>query len=194
MPEQTDPEHGAEPIFGLRLTNIPIIKVQLELDHYHTLLQDDQFRKKLANQRDPIDIGHLVWRGLPKDLLTYFLQRGILAVEACVDAAVEYQAAAEGRLDEDFRTARANIWNGRSGSANVFYNRLPGLLDARYMLCNADAALWLHTKRFYREIRNPLAHGMQLSQPKPESVLQALSFLMELMAWIDGWRFWPPIP
>jgi hypothetical protein len=194
MPQQTDPEHGAEPLFDLRLTNIPIIKVQQELDHYHTLLQDDQFRRKLANQRDPIDIGHLVWRGLPKDLLTYFLQRGILAVEACVDAAVEYQAAAEGRFNEDFRTARANIWNGRAGSANVFYNRLPGLLDARYMLCNADAALWLRTKRFYREIRNPLSHGMQLSQPKPESVLQALSFLMELMAWIDGWRFWHPIP
>jgi hypothetical protein len=74
------------------------------LGYYRTLLQDDEFRSKLANQCDPIDIAYLVWRGLPKNLLTYFLHRGVLAVEACIDAAVEYQAAAEGRLN---RSARA---------------------------------------------------------------------------------------
>ncbi len=74
------------------------------------------------------------------------------------------------------------------------YNRLPGLLNERYKLCNADAGLWLRTKRFYREIRNPLFHGMQLSQPAPDAVSQALAFLMELMAWIDTWCGWHRIP
>ncbi len=109
MVENAELRPSDQPTFGLRLINIPIINVRRELFDFCALLRDENFLKKLANQREPIDIGYLVWRGLPKNMLTYFLQRGILAVEACVDAAVEYQATAEGRFDEAFRQSRSTL-------------------------------------------------------------------------------------
>ena len=180
-------------LFDLETANIPIINVQQELRYYHSLLQDKGFRTRFANVREPIDIGHIVWRGLPKDLLTYFVQRGVLAVEASLDAAVEYQAQAEHRFDDEFRRKRSTVWNG-GGSATVYYNRLPGLLSDRYKLCNSNRELWDRTKQFYSELRNPLFHGSQLYHPRPESVLQAFDFLTELFTWIDTWCSWHRFP
>jgi hypothetical protein len=180
-------------LFDLQTSNIPIINVQQELTYYHSLRQDETFRARFANVREPIDIGHIVWRGLPKDLLTYCVQRGILAIEASVDAAVEYQAQVEGRFDDEFRRARSTVWNS-GGSATVYYNRLPGLLSDRYKLCNNNRELRDRTKQLYSELRNPLFHGSQLYHARPESVLQAFDFLRELLTWIDTWCSWHRFP
>ena len=176
-------------LFGVEIGNIPIINVQQELDTYRVLLRDEEFVAKLGRVGQPIDIGLLEWRDLPKNLLTYMVQRGILAVEATVDAAVDYQAAFEKHHDDAFAAKRAAVWNG-GGSANTYYNKLPGLLNPRYMLCNADRDLWATTKRFYSEIRNPLFHGYQLSQPKPTSVSEILEYLGRMMEWIETWCAW----
>ena len=159
----------AERLFGIEIANIPIIDVQQELDWYRALIRDEGFRARLGIVGHEIDIGRLVWRDLPKDLLTYMVQRGILAVEACVDAAVEYQAHFEGLRGQEFIDKRKAVWSS-GGSANTYYNRLPGILNAKYMLCNCDQELWGKTKQFYSEIRNPLFHGYQPCQPNPDSV------------------------
>jgi len=116
------------------------------------------------------------------------LQRGILTMEALIDAAVDYQAGVEGRLDDAFRRGRHDIWKG--GGADTYYNRLPGLLSERYKLCNHNRQLWITTKQFYSELRNPLFHGSQLYHPTPESLLQVFDFLAELQRWINAWCSW----
>ena len=179
-----------ERLFGVQIANIPIINVQRELAFYRALLRDEEFLAKLGKVGEPIDIGHLEWRDLPKNLLTYMVQRGILAVEATVDAAVDYQAAFEKRHDAAFAAKRAVVWNGGGSAANTYYNKLPGFLNPRYMLCNSDRDLWATTKRFYSEIRNPLFHGYQLSQPRPTSVLEILDYLGTMMQWIETWCAW----
>ena len=176
-------------LFGVEIGNIPIINVQQELDLYRVLIRDEEFLVKLGMVGEPIDIGQLEWRGLPMHLLTYMVQRGILAVEASVDAAVDYQAAIEKHHDAAFAKKRAAIWNG-GGSANTYYNKLPGLLNPRYMLCNSDRDLWATTKRFYSEIRNPLFHGYELSSPRPNSVSEILDYLAAMMHWIETWCVW----
>lgn len=84
------------PIFGLKVSNLPIVNVRNEFGAYLALLSDEAFLMKLQNVRNPIEMPLLIWRDLPKNLLTFMLQRAILGVESCVSAAVEYRLEAPG--------------------------------------------------------------------------------------------------
>jgi hypothetical protein len=141
-------------------------------------LADDEFRKKLSNLRDPIDTPYLTWKGLPKSLLTYFLQRAILGVEACVSASTAWEAKARGLFTDELAQKLEDPFRLRGqGNADVFYNRLPGLLDREYALEHCDPALWATTKQFYKDIRNPLFHRYQLHRPEPAQVSEAVALL-----------------
>jgi hypothetical protein len=143
------------------------------------------------NMRNPIETPYLIWKGLPKDLLTYFLQRAVLGVEACVSAAAGWEATrarpSHGRAcAEDGRP----ISVAGHGTADAFYNRLPRLLDREYALERCDPRLWATTEQFYQEIRNPLFHGYQLYHPEVEQVSEAFALLDSVQAWIETWCRW----
>jgi hypothetical protein len=46
------------------------------------------------------------------------------------------------------------------------------------------------TRQFYREIRNPLFHGHQLSRAEAEQVSEAVALLDSVQAWIETWCCW----
>jgi hypothetical protein len=178
-------------LFGLAIANIPIINIQEEFRTHKALLADDEFRKKLLNMRNPVETPYLIWKGLPKDLLTHFLQRAILGVEACVSAAAEWEATARGLFTVDLAQKMEDPFRlGGRGTADALYNRLPTLLDQEYALERCDPRLWSTTKQFYREIRNPLFHGYQLYHPGAEQVSEAFALLDSIQAWIETWCRW----
>jgi len=172
------------------LENIPIVNIQEEVTTHKALLADDEFRKRLLNIRDPVETPYLIWKGLPKNLLTYFLQRAILGVEACVSAAAWEARALDLFTDELAQKMEDPFRLRGQGTADVFYNRLPGLLDPEYALERCDPRLWATTKQFYKEIRNPLFHGYQLYRPEAEQVSEALALLDSVQAWIETWCRW----
>ena len=173
-------------LFGLAVENIPIVNIQEEFETHKALLADDEFRKKLLNMRDPVETPFLIWKGLPKNLLTYFLQRATLGVEACVSAAAKWEATARGLLTDELAQKMEDPFRLHGqGTADVFYNRLPGVLDQEYALERCDPRLWATTQQFYREIRNPLFHGYQLCRPEAEQVSEAVALLDSIQAWID---------
>lgn len=178
-------------LFGLAVVNLPIINIQEEFRIHKALLADDEFREKLHNMRHPVETPYLIWKGLPKDLLTYFLQRALLGVEACVSAAAEWEATARGVFTDELASKMEDPFRLRGrGTADVLYNRLPSLLDKEYSLERCDPPLWATTKQFYKEIRNPLFHGHQLYHPGAEQVSQALVLLDSIQAWIESWCRW----
>jgi hypothetical protein len=129
-------------LFGLAFENISIINIQEEFMTHKTLLADDEFRKKLLNIRNPVETPYLIWKGLPKNLLTYFLQRAVLGVEACVSAAVSWEAGALHLLTDELRQKVENPSSLGGGTAESVYNRLPGLLDQAHALRCCDPSLW----------------------------------------------------
>jgi hypothetical protein len=178
-------------LFGLALANIPINNIQEEFATHRDLLADDEFRKNLLNTRNPVETPYLIWKGLPKDLLTYFLQRAVLGVEACVSAAVGWEARARGLLTDELAQKMEDPFRLRGhGTADAFYNRLPGLLDPEYVLERCDPRLWATTEQFYKEIRNPLFHGYQLYHPEVGQVSEAFALLDSVQAWIETWCRW----
>ena len=47
--------------------------------------------------------------------------------------------------------------------------------------------LWNTVQQFYREIRNPVFHGSQLTDVKPEPLRCAFRMFDNIFKWIDSW-------
>ena len=178
------------PIFDLNVANLPIVNVRGEFDCYLEKLSDAAFVEGLRYVRNPVELPTITWKDLPKNLLTFMLQRSILGVEACAAAAVEYRLAALGRFD----AAMARKLNDpvklpgpRGGMADVFYNKMPAVIDPALQLRLCSPQLWETVKRFYKEVRNPLFHGYQLHMANPANVRDALLMFKEVYAWMDTW-------
>jgi hypothetical protein len=175
--------------FGVEFSNLPIINVREEFAQYLKLLHDPQFCAGLLKVRQPVELPTLTWRGLPKDALTYMLQRAILGVEACISAAVDYELHLRQMITpkisgymEDPNTAP-----GPRGTAQMYYNNLPAIVDPSYALKTKHPALWERVRRFYHEVRNPLFHGYQLHNPRVDSVIPLFEMLSDLYVWMDSW-------
>ena len=143
---------------------------------------------------EPVELPGLTWRGLPHDALTYMLQRAILSVEACV-AVAAYEEVHTRDLDTPERLAYIEDPNsapGKRGMAESFYNNLPALVDPGFALQSVDEALWERTKAFYKEVRNPLFHGYQISHPSLDAVIPLFGLLEAVYEWMDSW--WQAFP
>ena len=177
-----------EPLFGLRLQNIPLINLRMEFSYHFKLLSDPTFCEKFPSADAPIQTEYLIWNGMPGDFLTLITQRAILGVESYLPGAVQHQAAKKGLLNQDFAKRIKNPFSLRGGSAvNNYYHCLPSLVDPSWSLKVADPLLWGITLRFYKEIRNPLFHGNQIDDPKVNGTPLLFQFIDKLYKWIDSW-------
>jgi hypothetical protein len=178
-----------DPIFGLKVSNLPPVNVRSEFESYLALLADDAFLLKLRYVREPIELPLFTWRDLPKNLLTFMLQRSILGVESCVGAAVEYRLALVGRFDDEIAVKLNDPFKlpGLRGTAETFYNNMPALINPKLQLRVKQPDLWIVVSQFYKEVRNNLFHGYQLQQPHPANVLAAMKMLESVYVWMDLW-------
>ena len=183
-------------IFDLRVSTVPMLNVRMELNRNRRILSDPEFRAQVVQWRfgNPIHAQYVVWGGEPSVLLTWFLQRSIIGLEAYIPSAVFMAAMHYGRLGPDVAKAIHDPFSLRgSSAANTFYNRLPGLVDVDFRMIRARASVWKKMCRFYDEVRNPLFHGSQLHTEGHghgetlDSVLKAFDLFLDAYRWVDWW-------
>jgi hypothetical protein len=178
-----------DPIFGLKVQNLSIINIRKEFGAYLAALSDDIFVSGISMIR-PVEFPLFTWRGLPMGALTVVLQRSVLGVESCVSAAVEYQLTARRMLTDETAALlndAGNLPGKRRGMADAFYNKLPALVDPSLRLEIMEPELWASVKQFYREVRNPLFHGYELSTINAAGAREALEMLARVYMWMDSW-------
>lgn len=182
---------NSEKLFGLELSNIPLINLRNEFNIFYIELCNKDFRSQFSGLVKPIESRYLTWYGMPSDFLTLVLQRGILGVESYLSASVLAEAALRGILRKENASIFKNPFRlGGRSTADNYYNRLPAVVDRKISLKICNPGLWKTTIRFYSEIRNPLFHGNEIDRNNVEGVLCAYQFLADIYDWIDSWH--PP--
>lgn len=176
---------------NIKLRQIPIINLRLEVSNYMGLFNNDEFCSqfnRVRKKNDSINTIYESWYGRSELLLTQILRQSILNIESAVCSCVYFLSAFKGMQNERIIEAVKNPFTlgGRSTAINV-YDRLPALIDENFKLSIMNYELWLETKDFYQEIRNPLFHGKELTENNPKNVQFILEFILKLFKWLDTW-------
>lgn len=183
-------------IFNLKVSAVPLLNGRMEFNRNRRILGAAEFRNQIFQWKfgDPIHADYIIWGGEPSGLLTWFLQRAIIGLEAYVPPAVFTAAIHYGRSSADVISAKKQRFSLRSGTgANTLYNRLPGLVDPDFRMIRARGSVWKNVNRFYEEVRNPLFHGSQLHTDGHkhgetlDAVLKAFDLFVDVYEWVDWW-------
>jgi hypothetical protein len=175
------------PTFGVKLSNVPIINLRNEFRVHYKLARE---HKLLPPPGKPVafQTPYLIWRAVPEAGATLLLMRILLSVEAYVSFAAEFGGAERGLLTPEFKQACRNPFGlGRAGTAHSYYNLLPSLIESSLAMRHSAPTTWLATKAFYKEIRNPLFHGHDLSEVTPEQYASLFEHVANVYRWVDGW-------
>ena len=174
-----------------KLSNIPLWNLLEEFFLLRSTLASEEFRTQLRDAgAKPIRTPLFEWFGLADDLLTLIVQRSILGVESYVSGAVWMEI---GRYNTRTRELSEMIGNPfkiarGAGTAMSYYHHLPSLLSEELSLRKKEPALWQRVETFYRDVRNPLFHGMQFDRADPDEITDCLSFIQEIYDWIRTWH------
>jgi len=179
------------PLFGLKLSNIPLLNLRMEFNQHYALIHDREFDSHFKGAIRPIKSPYFLWLAMPSDFLTLLLQRAILGIESYIAGAVYMGAGERGKLTPEVAKKLNNPFSlgARSAVDNV-YDRLPRIASPEFSLKAMNKPLWESNRLFYTKIRNPLFHGKQIDKPNPEAVRLAFCHLAQLYEWVDAW--YPP--
>jgi hypothetical protein len=177
---------------ALKLTNIPIYNLLNEFFRWNQEIRSEEFKRQFAiGQRQPIKTSMLIWGGMPSDLLSLILQRTILGLESYVVAAVWFELGVSGRLTPELNKVVRNpfsITPRQRGTAACYYNALPGILDPKNALEQANNPLWHEIKGFYKDVRNKILHGHQIGSHEPSALFGPFDMIHSTYEWIDTWH------
>jgi hypothetical protein len=174
--------------FGVTLSNIPHINLRNEFARYYNALKEDEFIAQFEGTIKPIKTPYMIWFGMPDDLITFILQRAILGVESYLSGAVYIELLGRGFLKINLHLLRNPFGLGGKGTVENFYHRLPSLIDKTYSLKLYNNELFQKTVIFYKEVRNPIFHGNNLSNRDIKGLRRLFDYLFEIYAWIDNWH------
>lgn len=173
---------------NLKLTTIPLMNLRYEFIKYYDLLQDENFQNQFGQGRRVIVAPPFQWHGFQNELLTWILQKAILSLESYVCTAASLASMSTGKRSPEVVQGIENPFRlGKNGTADNFYNKLPGLIDPEIRLSNYDSELFKKVKAFYRDVRNPLFHGKQLADDNPKSLIPTFELLKSVFDWIEWW-------
>ena len=180
---------SAAPPFGLAFGNIPLINLRDEFKATQNFLKSPEAEDCLKPPVRPIQTPSFIWEGMPADFMTLILQRSILGIEAYLPGVLFFASATLGVASKDLITKIRNpsSFGSKLMAANV-YHRMPASVHEELSLKHFDQKLYERTVSFYREIRNPIFHGKQLSNPGIEGLRAAFAHIAHLYEWIDSWH------
>lgn len=180
-----------DPVFDLSFSNIPSVNLRLEFDRTYEFVRSTEAERGLKHTATPIDASTMRWHGMPEDLFTLLLQRSVLGLESYLSSALWRTSALLGILNAELS---AKLRNPSAFGAKLFvtniYDRMPAAVHPELSLRYQDQRLYEKTVAFYKEIRNPIFHGKQLSEPKIEAIRGTFEHLSQVFGWIDHWH--PP--
>ncbi|MGH9401649.1 MAG: hypothetical protein ACRD2P_06045 [Terriglobia bacterium] len=174
--------------FGLKFSNIPLINLRMEFNDTYAFLSTSDAEECLKPPVKPIRARLFIWGGMPDDFMTLVLQRAVLGIEAYLPGALMHTSSVLGNLSKELVAKLKNPFSfgSKSAVANI-YDRMPAAVHPELSLLYLDQDLYGRNVLFYREVRNPLFHGQQLTQPTISSMREAFLHLAHLYAWIDYW-------
>lgn len=174
--------------FGLKFNNIPLINLRKEFDYFYKFLHSPDAEQYLNGTIGPIRTQLFIWGGMPNDFMSLILQRAILGVESYLPAALLHTSVSIGNQSEELAKRINNPFSFGSKSAvyNI-YHLMPSAIHSELSLQRIDQSLYKANRIFYREVRNPLFHGQQLSNPEIKAVRGAFLHIAHLYRWIDCW-------
>jgi hypothetical protein len=177
-----------EKLFGLTFENIPLINLRMDFNQTYAFVFNNDFHKIFDFPVRPIDLPPFLWRGLPDDLMTVMLQRAILGVEAYLPGALTLTSTILGKASNELFAKFRNPFSfgARSAVVNI-YHRMPAAVHPALSLQHLDGDLFDKTKAFYKDIRNPLFHGDQISRSEIHSLRATFDHLARVYEWIDFW-------
>jgi len=178
-------------IFNIELNNIPLINIRMEFNNTYQILCSTKFYHQIKNNSESIDLTYLQWYTRSGSLLSLILQRAITGIESYICGATYYEGGVRGLIHRHNEKYIKNpfLLKGHS-TADNYYNKLPGLLHDDLRLKIMDKKLWKKTLKYYREIRNPIFHGYEISKSELKNIYEAFVLMAEIYEWIDLWH--PP--
>lgn len=128
------------------------------------------------------------WEGIPDEFLNLCLQRSILGVEAYLPGALVFTSAKLGVASNELseKIHNPSKFASKSMVASI-YHHMPAAVHNELSLRHVNQALYERTVAFYREVRNPIFHGKQLSNINIENLRIAFLHIAQLYKWIDSW-------
>lgn len=183
---------SAEPPFGLKFSNIPLVNLRMEFKNTFAFLHSADAENCLTPPVKPVRMRLFIWGGMPEDFMTLILQRAILGVESYLPGALMHTSMVLGRGSKELFAKLRNPFSLGSTSSAVanIYDRMPAAVHPELSLRHLDQALYGRNVTFYKKVRNPIFHGKQLSEPSIDGMREAFLHLAHLYEWIDHW--FPP--
>ncbi len=187
---------GKSLIFDLKVATVPLLNARGEFGRMYRLLNSPDFRGQIEQWKfgDPIQADYIIWGGEPRIVLTWFLQRAIIGLEAYIPGAVFMAAVHYGRCTDEVQKAIRDPFSlNCESAANTFYNCLPATVEMNFRMKRSRASTWKQILIFYQQIRNPLFHGSQLDTEGHkhvetlDAVLRAFNLFIAVYKWLDWW-------
>ncbi len=122
-------------IFNLRVSPVPLLNVRMEFNRNRRILTAPELRAQISQWKfgDSIHGGYIIWGGEPSSLLTWFLQRTVIGLEAYIPPAVLTAAIHYRRLSsevvkgtKDPSSLRAGRTHRMRPPSRVQFNRASG--------------------------------------------------------------------
>jgi len=173
--------------FNMTLQNIPFINLRNEFARYYHSIKNKSLISQFNKFEKPINTPYMIWKGMDDDLVSIICQRVILGIESYLPGAVYFELILRGAPKEKIILTRNPFDLGGRGTVDNYYHKLPALIDEKHSLKLFNKELYEKVKIFYREIRNPLFHGYNISGNLASGIQSIFDFLAKIYAWIDSW-------
>lgn len=177
--------------FKLKLAYAPFINVRNEFTAYYQQLDSKELREEVRSRSSDIRTPYFTWHSMPEAFLTVLLQRVILGIESYIPIATRFELMLLGKDNQEIRGYISNPYTLRgNGTVENVYHLLPSLADESYSLKTKRPGLWEENKDFYREVRNPIFHGMQIESYHLHHLRRSFEHIKKIYVWVDSWH--PP--
>lgn len=165
--------------------NVPVINLRLDFEQVRRYASDlniaeaagqNSMRVHWNNNRPEIE-----------NELNWLMRMSIINIECYVQYAVWETLHRKGLWTPEVAQKLRKPFSLGRGTCRVFYQSLPSLISPDVSLTRSNKKLWERTLRLYEEVRNPLFHGKQAVQLRPEAFSAVIEHLGEMYQWIDSW-------
>lgn len=173
----------------IRISTLPLLNQRNEFRHYKRILEDQAFRDSLEDRSsDEFTCGKFAWRG-KEEGLSVLVQRLVMGIESWIPNAAMIELGAREQLTEEIAEKLSDPFKipGARGTAECYFNAVPGLIDSSFSLKNFDPALWERMRTFYRDIRNPIFHGKFISEIAASDLDYIICQFGLVYEWCDSW-------
>ena len=170
--------------FGLKFTNIPVVNLRLDFVHtYRDALERVRRDSSRFKYLDCELSGHELDQSL-----SWSIRSSIINLECYVNYAVWYVLGCTENLTPEISQLLKNPYGHKKGICGSYYDTLPSLVDPTLSLRIYDNTLWQRTIALYREVRNPLFHGKDVSEISASAYFEIIEHIRLIYSWIDSWH------